>query len=90
MTTQEAIQHIEALYPPDSQFGDTRAIGRELMQNYVGNSVGYSNWREMPYSDLIQLAKANLEQAGEQWDEYSAADAYIDDMHANAPTPYDP
>lgn len=60
-----AIDHIEMLFPPDSQYEETRAIGKNLMDNTVGNSVGYSNWRNLPYGQMIELAKANLREAGE-------------------------
>jgi hypothetical protein len=60
MTAQDAIQHIQALYPPDSQYDDTRAIGRDLMDNTVGGKVGYNKWRELSDTDLLALAKANL------------------------------
>ena len=65
MTAQDAINHIQALYPPDSQYDDTRAIGRELMDSAVGNKVGYINWRDLSDGDLIALAKANLAESGE-------------------------
>lgn len=91
MTVQEAIQHIQALFPPDSQYDDTRVIGRGLMENSVGNAIGYNRWRELPDADLIRLAKANLAEAGECIEpDHSPADAYLDELHANAPTPYDP
>lgn len=61
MTTQEAIQHIEALYPPDSEYPDTAEIGKNLMDWAVGNPVGYKNWRDMTDDQLIRLAEANLE-----------------------------
>lgn len=65
MTAQDAIQHIQSLYPPDSQYDDTSAIGRDLMDNAIGNKVGYNNWRDLSDTDLITLAKANLAEAGE-------------------------
>lgn len=65
MTVQDAIGHIQALYPPDSQYEQTRVIGRDLMDNTVGNKVGYNRWRELLDADLIALAKANLSEAGE-------------------------
>ena len=71
MTAQDAINHIQALYPPDSQYDDTRAIGRELMDSAVGNKVGYINWRDLPYADLIALAKENLIAAGECVSDYA-------------------
>lgn len=70
MTAQDAIRHIEALFPPDSVYADSREIGQKLMANLVGNKVGYKNWRDLPESDLITLAKANLEEAGECVSDY--------------------
>ena len=64
---REAIDHIEALYPPDSEYEDTAFIGRDLMRNVVGNKVGYIQWRTLPEEDLIALAHANLREAGETW-----------------------
>ncbi len=65
MTVQDAIRHIQALYPPDSQHDETRAIGRHLMDNITGNQVGYKNWRDLSDDKLILLAEANLSEAGE-------------------------
>ena len=62
--SNDAIRHIEALYPPDSQYADTAEVGRNLMDCTVGNSVGYSNWRNLPEAELIALAKAMLEEHG--------------------------
>jgi hypothetical protein len=59
-TPEEAIRIIEGLYPPDSKYDDTRTIGRDLMDNTVGNIVGYNQWRELLYSDLFRLAYANI------------------------------
>lgn len=66
VTAEEAMSHIESLYPPDSKYDETRAIGQQLMATYVGNSVGYSNWRELPDNDLLILASVNLEREGER------------------------
>lgn len=71
MTAQDAIKHIEALYPPDSQYEEVKAIGRDLMDNMVGNKVGYNNWRNLPDADLIALAKENLIAAGECVSDYA-------------------
>ena len=61
---------IGGLYPPDSQYEGTRVYGRELMDNTVGNKLGCQNWRDLPDEDLINLAKANLIEAGEDINEY--------------------
>lgn len=62
---QDAIGHIDSLYPPDSHYADTARIGRELMDTHVGNSMGYSNWRELSAKELFRLAWANLVKHGE-------------------------
>lgn len=64
LNEQEAINHIESLYPPDSEFGDTAKIWRDIIDNTIGNKVGYENWRNLSESDLITLAYANLEEHG--------------------------
>lgn len=65
VTVEDAIGHIESLYPPDSGYEDTAAIGRNLMDCSVGNKVGYDNWRDLSDADLFALAKANLEEERE-------------------------
>lgn len=60
-----ALGHIESLFPPDSEFADTKIIGKDLMDNTIGYSIGYSNWRNLPEEDLVKLAIANLQEAGE-------------------------
>lgn len=52
---QEAISQIEALWPPDSGYDDTRAIGRELLLEALCNT-----WRELPEKVLVQLADLNM------------------------------
>lgn len=70
MTKHEAIRHIESLYPPDARDYDTMMIGKVLMDDTVGNPVGYNNWRDLPEDSLIKLAIANLEEAGEDTSKY--------------------
>lgn len=60
MTAKQALDHISRLYPPDSEFPDVRKIGRALMDEAVGNAVGYNNWRDLPERDLVKLAEINL------------------------------
>lgn len=77
MNKQEAIGHIEALYPPDSEYADTREIGMWLMDDVVCSGTPYQNWRDLPEKDLIRLAEYNLAQAGEPvatCDTYEAAE----------------
>lgn len=70
MTREDAIKHIEAMFPPDSQYADTREVGRNLMDCWVGNPVGYRYWRDLGTPELIRLAKANLEEGGENPNNY--------------------
>lgn len=65
MTAEKAIQTIEQLYPPDSQFPEVATLGRVIMYDTVGNSVGYKSWRDLDHCNLFALAKANLAQARE-------------------------
>lgn len=65
VTAQDAIGHIESLYPPDSQYEETAKIGRDLMLNSIGNKVGFANWRELSDRDLFLLCRANLIEEGE-------------------------
>ena len=64
-TIQDAIGHIESLYPPDSQYPDTAKIGRKFMDDSCGNSIGYDNWRDLPKSKLFLLCRLNLLQERE-------------------------
>lgn len=66
MTAEKAIQTIEQLYPPDSQFPEVATLGRVIMYDTVGNSVGYKKWRDLDPCHLVALAKANLAQAREE------------------------
>lgn len=62
----EAIEHIESLYPPDSNYYDTASIGKQLMRDSICQNVSnYNNWRKLPKSELFALAKANLIKEGE-------------------------
>lgn len=60
-----AQRHIESLYPPDCENEDTEKIGRELMDNTIGNCIGYSNWRNLSDQHMVDLGIANLREAGE-------------------------
>jgi hypothetical protein len=65
MTTENAIRYIQDLFPPDSQYNDTAEIGKALLYEVASYSVSRKSWRELPELQLIELAFANLEQAGE-------------------------
>lgn len=54
-TAEEAIRHIELLFPPDSEYRDTSATGKSLLEEAKGN-VGFS-WRHYPEDVLIEFAK---------------------------------
>ncbi len=65
MTRQEAIQHIESLYPIDSEYEDTNAIG-EILLAQAKREV--NNWRNLPDAILIRYAELciNEENSGTQ------------------------
>ena len=52
---ERAIQAIQMLYPPDSQYNDTKAVGRSLLQAALEN-VAFS-WEEYPEEVLIEFAR---------------------------------
>jgi len=54
-SVEDAIANIELLFPPDSEYKDTREIGRSLLQEAIGN-VGFT-WRDYPDDVLIEFAK---------------------------------
>jgi len=60
MTKDEAIQHIENLYPADSPYQDTSEIGKDLLIEAIGEY-----WRELPDNILIKYAELCLTKEGE-------------------------
>ena len=54
MKREEAIRHIEALYPVDSQYTGTAKIGRNLLREAEENVAG---WRSLPDEVLIEYAR---------------------------------
>ena len=59
MTRDEAIAHIEVLYPPDSTYPDTRALGQAMLQE--ARHVAGSDWRDEPVEVLVLLAELQLD-----------------------------
>lgn len=57
MTRKEAIQTIEDLYPADSDYTETRALGQELLDQ-AKQDVGI--WRNEPDAVLIRYAQLCL------------------------------
>lgn len=53
MTKQEAIDHIKALYPPDSSYPDTAKIGREIIEQAKRIC---SSWEKLPEDVLMTAA----------------------------------
>lgn len=53
MTKEEAIMHIKALYPPDSQFPETAAMGREIIEAAKRRC---SSWENLPEDVLVTAA----------------------------------
>ena len=54
MDRERAIRHIESLYPPDSEYPDTAAIGRELLEEAKLNA---GSWRNEPTEVLVEFAR---------------------------------
>jgi len=54
MTREEAIRHIEALYPADSDYKDTAEIGRQLLER-IKREV--NDWRSEPNAVLVRYAE---------------------------------
>ena len=60
MTREDAIKLIENLYPADSEYSDTAAIGQELL-----NQAERENWRSAPTEILIHYANLCISKEGE-------------------------
>ncbi len=57
MSIQEAIETIEALYPPDCEFESVEKVGKELLQQ-AKCDVGYHDrWQELPERVLSRYAE---------------------------------
>ena len=54
MKREEAIQHIENLYPADSGYDDTAEIGRDLLAQAKREVSG---WRTEPTEILVRYAE---------------------------------
>jgi hypothetical protein len=59
MNKDEAINHINQLYPIDSQFTDTNEVGKQLMVEAM-EEVGF-DWRTLPEPVLIRWAEKCLQ-----------------------------
>ncbi|HDY90097.1 MAG TPA: hypothetical protein ENH82_18515 [bacterium] len=53
-TREDAIQIIEGLYPTDSGYPETNAIGIELLEQAERN---ISDWRDLPIETLFEYAR---------------------------------
>lgn len=56
---ERAIDVIKDLYPSDSQFPETNAIGKQFMVESI-NEVGF-DWRELPEDVLVRWAEKCLD-----------------------------
>lgn len=61
MTRDEAIGHIEALYPADSEYEDTAEVGRGLLERAKREAL---DWRNEPDVVLIRYAELCMARAG--------------------------
>ena len=52
MTKEKAIKEIEQLYPPDSDFPDTAAIGQELLAEAKRR---FATWKNEPDDVIFEL-----------------------------------
>lgn len=53
-TREQAIQIIEDLFPPDSQYPDTNAIGNRLLEQAKSE---VNNWRTLPDDIIFRYAQ---------------------------------
>ena len=63
MNRDYAIEVINSLYPPDSEFPDTAAIGQELLEQ-ARNEV--NGWQTEPTEVLIRLAELCIQKENEE------------------------
>lgn len=61
MDRTEAIKHIEMLYPPDSQYQATAAIGNRLLEQAKRE---VESWRTLPTEVLVRFAELCIEEDG--------------------------
>ncbi|MFD0862507.1 hypothetical protein ACFQ1M_09835 [Sungkyunkwania multivorans] len=55
MKPEEAIGHIESLYPADSEYEDTAEIGIRLLTKAKRETM--ASWRDLPTNTLIRYAQ---------------------------------
>ena len=70
MSADEAIQTIASLYPPDSQYGDTAAKGRELLKQAKDNTHYSDDWRDLPKPVLVEFARLCEAEENRQYREH--------------------
>lgn len=58
MTKEDAIMHIKALYPPDSQFPETAAMGKEIIEQAKDRC---NHWTNLPEDVLILAASMMID-----------------------------
>lgn len=63
MNREQAIQHIESLYPADSSYFETAKIGQELLEQARLNVQG---WRQEPTDVLIEYAHLCIKKEKEE------------------------
>jgi hypothetical protein len=59
MKREEAIQHIENLYPADSQYENTAKVGRELLEQAKRETA--ATWKTESTEVLIRYAQLCLD-----------------------------
>lgn len=58
MTREEAIQHIECLYPTDGEYPDAAKIGQSLLDRAKREVIG---WKAEPTEVLVRYAQLCIE-----------------------------
>lgn len=62
---QEAIQHIESISPPDSEYAACAARGQRMINEAI--EAHYGDWRELPEAILVSVAQRMVAQEGGKW-----------------------
>ena len=57
LTREKAIQEIEQLYPPDSDFSDTAAVGQELLAEAKRRCASWKNEPDAVIFELLNLCR---------------------------------
>lgn len=65
MDRQEAILHIESLYPADSEYDDTAEVGNELLRRAKRETM--TSWRDLPDATLVRYAQLCIQRDNKRY-----------------------